>query len=441
MVYDIIIGRDAKDREEFGKEGTILLGRHYVKMGQVTSLSNEVYLDVVRSHVVFVVGKRGSGKSYSLGVITEGMASLPKEISQNLAVVMMDTMGVFWTMKYANKKEDKLLAEWKMEGKPLDVQIYTPIGYFKKFKEEGIPTDFSFSIKPSELSTTDWCLTLGVDVNEPVGVLIERTIEKLKEAGDDYSMDDIVKILRGDDTFEKDIRNGAENRFMAAEKWGIFSEKGTPIDSLVVGGQATIVDLSCYAIIPGAEGLRALVIGLISQKLFIQRMIARKKEEFASIRKEIHYLTEEEKVVKKENPLIWLVVDEAHEFLPNKGKTAATNALITILREGRQPGISLILASQQPGRIHTDVMTQADVVIAHTVTAKVDIDALGTLMQSYMREGLDKQLNYLPKVKGAAIVFDDVNERMYPIRVRPRLTWHGGESPMAIPKKKEVFTF
>src|SRR3989338_610345 len=126
VVYDIIIGRDAKDREEFGKEGTILLGRHYVKMGQVTSLSNEVYLDVVRSHVVFVVGKRGSGKSYSLGVITEGMASLPKEISQNLAVVMMDTMGVFWTMKYANKKDDKLLADWKLEGKPLDVQIYTP---------------------------------------------------------------------------------------------------------------------------------------------------------------------------------------------------------------------------------------------------------------------------------------------------------------------------
>ena len=86
-------------------------------------------------------------------------------------------------------------------------------------------------------------------------------------------------------------------------------------------------------------------------------------------------------------------------------------------------------------------MTQSDVVISHRVTAKVDVDALGTLMQSYMREGLDKQLNYLPRVKGSGIIFDDVNERLYPMRVRPRFTWHGGEAPIAVIKKKKVFNF
>src|SRR3989338_3484445 len=105
MVYEIIIGREEKDRAKFGKEGTILLGKHYVKMGQTTSLSNNIYMDVIRSHVVFVCGKRGGGKSYTMGVIAEGMASLPEEISQNLAVVILDTMGVYWTMKYPNKKE------------------------------------------------------------------------------------------------------------------------------------------------------------------------------------------------------------------------------------------------------------------------------------------------------------------------------------------------
>ena len=112
--------------------------------------------------------------------------------------------------------------------------------------------------------------------------------------------------------------------------------------------------------------------------------------------------------------------------------------MITILREGRQPGISLILASQQPGKIHTDVMTQSDTVIAHRITAKLDVDALGMLMQSYMREGLNKYLNELPDEKGAAIIFDDTNERIYPIRVRPRLTWHGGGAPIAIREKKDV---
>jgi hypothetical protein len=63
------------------------------------------------------------------------------------------------------------------------------------------------------------------------------------------------------------------------------------------------------------------------------------------------------------------------------------------------------------------------------------------LMQSYMRAGLDKQLDNLPRVKGAAIILDDSNERMYPMRVRPRFTWHGGSSPTAVPKEKRVFEF
>jgi uncharacterized protein len=89
---------------------------------------------------------------------------------------------------------------------------------------------------------------------------------------------------------------------------------------------------------------------------------------------------------KQEYPLVWLVIDEAHEFLPKDiSMLASSDPLITILREGRQPGISLILATQQPGKIHTDVLTQSDTVLSHRITAKIDTDALGTLMQSYMR--------------------------------------------------------
>jgi hypothetical protein len=97
----------------------------------------------------------------------------------------------------------------------------------------------------------------------------------------------------------------------------------------------------------------------------------------------------------------------------------------------------LILASQQPGKIHTDVMTQSDTVLAHRITAKLDTDALGTLMQSYMRQGLVHELDDLPREKGAAIIFDDTNEKMYPIRIRPRFTWHGGGAPSAIHEKQD----
>ena len=78
-------------------------------------------------------------------------------------------------------------------------------------------------------------------------------------------------------------------------------------------------------------------------------------------------------------------------------------------------------------------MTQSDILLAHHLTAKMDIDALGKLMQSYLREGIDGAVNNLPKVKGAAIAIDDTNERMYPMKIRPRFTWHGGEAPTAMP--------
>src|SRR3989344_3124127 len=104
-MYDILVGRSEADKEKYGSSGMILLGRHYVKMGQTVSLSNNVYMDVAKSHVVFIVGKRGSGKSYTMGVIAEGIYDLPDEIKKNLSVIMLDTMGIYWTMKYPNNKE------------------------------------------------------------------------------------------------------------------------------------------------------------------------------------------------------------------------------------------------------------------------------------------------------------------------------------------------
>ena len=436
-MYDIIIGRNKRDREKFGQKGTILLGKHYIKMGREQTLSNKVYMDIAGTHVVFICGKRGGGKSYTMGVIAEGMADLDPEIKQNLSIILLDTMGIYWTMKYANKEDRDLLSDWNLEPKKLDVQIFTPTGHYKKFKKEGIPTDYPFSIKPSELSSENWCLTLGVEPHSEAGILINEVINTLKDETEDYIMQDILNRVEENKDFSKIVKGNVKNLFINTKVWGLFDDEGTPLSDLVRPGQISVLDVSCYATIPNSWNIKNLVIGLVSEKLFIQRMIARKSEEFKEIDKQMNFFASKDNT-KQNMPLIWLVIDEAHEFLPVKGKTLATNPLVTIMREGRQPGISLILATQQPGKIHTDVMTQSDVVISHRITAKLDTDALGMLMQSYMRTGLTEALDNLPRVKGAAIIFDDTNEKMYPIRVRPRFTWHGGASPNAIHNKKDI---
>ncbi|MBW2965301.1 ATP-binding protein, partial [Candidatus Woesearchaeota archaeon] len=169
MTRDIIVGRLAKDREKLGMKGTILIGKQYVKMGRVTSLSNPIYLDVAGAHVLFICGKRGGGKSYTMGAIAEGMADLEDDVKRNLSFIFLDTMGVYWTMKYPNKKDEDLLSQWGFKPKGLDIVIYTPIMYYEQYKSEGIPTDRSFAIKPSELDSTDWCGAFDISPNEPMG--------------------------------------------------------------------------------------------------------------------------------------------------------------------------------------------------------------------------------------------------------------------------------
>ncbi len=439
MTYDIILGRDEKDRQQFGTTGTVLLGKHYVKMGPVTALSQPIYLDLNKAHVVFVAGKRGSGKSYSLGVIAEGIANLPTELRKKLSVILLDTMGIYWTMKYPNHKDEALLKEWGFEGKGIDVKIYTPIGYFERAKAQGIPTDHPFAIRPSELAPEDWFLSFDITENDPLAVFIERLVLTLKHQSD-YDIDDIIDAIRKDTKEEVHVRNAAENRFLAAKEWGLFSRDATPMKDLAAPGQITVLDMSAYAVMPDGWKIKNLAIGLVAQKLFIERMIARKEEEFHNISGAVHYLREDVHV-ESEMPMVWMLLDEAHEFLPFEGKTAATGALITLLREGRQPGIALVMATQQPGKIHTDAMTQSDIILAHRLTAKIDTDALGSLLQSYLRSGLDKELDNLPRVVGAAIALDDVNERMYPMRIRPRFSWHGGSAPGIVEVKKSIYQF
>ncbi|MFH1271205.1 MAG: ATP-binding protein [Nanoarchaeota archaeon] len=435
MAYDIIIGRGEADKKSFGEKGLITIGKGFVKMGQYTSLSNKILMDVARSHVILVAGKRGAGKSYTLGVLTEELANLPKETSQNISSLIFDTMGIYWTMKFQNEKDRQLLQEWKLKPKNLPVKIFVPFGHYDSYLEKGIPVDKTFAIDVAELNPEDWVITFGLDLVNPVSVLIERTITRLKK-GNYFGIKEIIKNFKEDLETPLETKNAAIGLFEAADTWGVFSrdkKDATPVKDLVSAGMTSVLDLSVYNSV-GAFNVRALVIGLLSRKIFNHRMDARKKEEINSVVRGFDYLSESE---KKETPLVWIFIDEAHEFLPLNAKTSATDALVQLLREGRQPGISLVLATQQPGQIHRDVMTQSDIVIAHRVTSQPDLEALNYIMQSYLLESIKRYMDELPSLKGSAIILDDNSERIYPMRIRPRFTWHGGEAPTAIKGKKE----
>src|SRR3990170_8674575 len=102
-VEEIIVGREPEDLHKYGKTGTIFLGKHVVGKGFEYHYTNPIMMDVLRPHVILITGKRGSGKSYSGAVIAEEIMKLPEEIKNNLSVLMVDTMGIFWSMKIPNE--------------------------------------------------------------------------------------------------------------------------------------------------------------------------------------------------------------------------------------------------------------------------------------------------------------------------------------------------
>ncbi len=434
MPFDIIIGRNEGDKKDFGNRGLAFIGKTFVTMGNYTSLSNPIYLDIARTHVLLIAGKRGSGKSYTIGTIAEALSDLGTEESGNIASLIFDTMGIYWTMKYKNDKDVKLLKEWGLESKNLPVKIFAPFGYFNDFIDKGILVDSEFAIKISELDVADWISLFELKFTDPVSVAIEETISNLKSKKESFGYKQIYEELNSLKIISQDVKNSAMALFRASQSWKVFDEKkGTSIKELISAGQTTVIDLSMYASL-GNFNIRALIISLVSKKIFNERMLSRKFEEIQSVQHGENYTMFN---TVKEMPLVWIFIDEAHEFLPKDYKTPASDALIQILREGRQPGISLVIATQQPGKIHTDAITQSDIVLSHRVTAALDVQALNDITQSYLYSAISNKMNNLPRVKGSAIILDDNSERIYSMRIRPRFTWHGGESPTAI-RKQEI---
>ena len=434
MAFDVIIGRNESDMKDFGNRGLAYIGKSYVKMGSYTSLSNPIYLDIARTHVMLISGKRGSGKSYTIGTIAEALSDLGAEESGNIASLIFDTMGIYWTMKYPNGKDEKLLEEWELKPKKVPVKVFAPFGYYQEYLDKGVEVDAEFAIKISELDSSDWVNLFELNFIDPVAVGMELAIMNIRKKKSSYNFEEIFEEVNSLKNISLDVKNSITSLFNSAKSWKVFSEeKGLSTEELIKAGQTSVIDLSMYASM-GSFNIRGLIIGIISKKLFDERMKSRKDEEIKAVSYGSNY---NQFKPSRDMPLIWIFIDEAHEFLPKDGKTPASNALIQILREGRQPGLSLILATQQPGKIHTDAITQSDIVLSHRVTAELDVKALNEITQSYLYSTITDKLNELPKLKGSAIILDDNSERIYPLRVRPRFTWHGGESPLAVRKNNE----
>lgn len=456
----VYIGRKKSVLKEHGSRSCAFLG----KVFEDDQRDKKVYLDGLNPHVVFIDGSRGSGKSYGLGVIAEELAVNNPYIGQ----VVVDPVGVFWSMKYPNqeKKEIEELSNWGLTPKGLsNLKVFVPEGVVGKVSKETY--DETFSMYPSMLLAEDWCLTFGIDRFNPTGLLLEKTLsfvksgykagdptneeipeEKIPAKGNLYTLEDIIYCLQNaydfkssSSGYKQDSIRALVSRFEAAKSWGIFSDHGTPLSKLSKEKQLTILDTSFLD-----DNITALVIGILARRILAARKLVTRQD---AIKKFDSASESPDELLEISIPPTWVYIDEAHTLIPSGNTiTPATNAIIEYVKQGRRPGCSMVLATQQPSAINSKVLSQVDIFLSHKLVFNDDIHAVQKRMPAIIPERY-KDPNFIKTIPvGVALTGDrgEETKRAFILKIKPRLSQHEGrdaETIREVPKlsKKEIINF
>jgi uncharacterized protein len=122
---------------------------------------------------------------------------------------------------------------------------------------------------------------------------------------------------------------------------------------------------------------------------------------------------------------VFCLIEEAHNFAPASADAVSTEVLKQILSEGRKFGVSVGLISQRPGKLDSDVLSQCMTQCIMRITNPIDQNRIAESIESVGRD----LLRELPSLsKGQVIVSGASVNTPVMLRVRQRLTRHGGES-------------
>ncbi|MYB77690.1 MAG: ATP-binding protein [Chloroflexi bacterium] len=134
---------------------------------------------------------------------------------------------------------------------------------------------------------------------------------------------------------------------------------------------------------------------------------------------------------------VFILLEEAHHFAPANEDVVTTNILKTILAEGRKFGVGVGLISQRPGKLDSDVLSQCMTQFLLRIVNEYDQSSVAAAVESASHDLLAE----LPALsKGQAIVAGAAVNTPLSIRVRQRITRHGGIEPDAPSEWRAYFS-
>src|SRR5215211_1365481 len=283
----------------------------------------------------FLCGQSGSGKTFALGVILERLL-----LETELKIIILDPNSDFVRLDRVRPRD---------EVNRTSSSVLSPEGYEKLLERYGWvapklsllrPAPYAedpsklLRIRFSDLERHEQGLVLGMD---PLRDREEfnaywRAIERL--SGERYSLSEVKEFV-GRQFSEEARQLGLRIENLGVADWSLWCSAGEPslVDVLEENWRCLIIDSGTLAS-PAEQSIVAMA---VLGHLWRQR--------------------------HARQPVL-IVIDEAHNVCPQEPadnlEAAVTSHAIKIAGEGRKFGLYLLVATQRPSKIHTNVLSQCE---------------------------------------------------------------------------------
>ena len=348
-----------------------------------------------------IIAQTGGGKSYTAGVLIEEL------YNNGASVVIIDPHADYVRMKM-DKNGKVIIPRFTIFRNPQSTGRYPKVE----------ATELTISLK--DLESGEISNIIGI----PSGAtrmrdIIGNAMDELVAGNENkvITFDDLYqkveKWANGSDEVSKSLNSkdamGALRYLKRARRRGIskiFSETTTPLDEIVKKKHIAVLDLS---------GLKNEIQDILV-KIFLTKIYDTN--------------TNAEDI----NP-VFLVIEEAHNFVPRGKNTKSTDIIKRIAAEGRKFGVFLVIITQRPQKVDQDVLSQANSYIILRLKNKKDIEALTTAAES-LSEDLSSLLPTLNP--GEAVIVGPIIKVPGIVKIKERRTQEGGGDIDIISKLKKA---
>jgi len=245
------------------------------------SAGASLYLDLDGPHAALVVGKRGYGKSYTLGVLAEELAR-----AGGVAPVVVDPMGVFDSLAEAS------------DGDAVPVEVVD-----------------APAVDPDALGPRAWCAMLDLSPESGPGGLVWQ-------AAAEHSTVDGMCDHVADSNATAPHRRAATNHLRLAASWDVFDSAGLDARALA-DPEITVVDISGL----DRAGMNAIVAG-VARSLYRARVDDRITRLPWLLLDEAHVFFEG-------------IAESALETLLTRGRAPGVSLVAATQRPGVVPGVAV----------------------------------------------------------------------------------------------------